>query len=66
MPFRFQVTPDVEFDYKNIPLIQKFLNERGKMLPRRITGVTAKQQRNLSTSIKRARFLALLPSGSAR
>ncbi|MBF0479475.1 MAG: 30S ribosomal protein S18 [Candidatus Omnitrophica bacterium] len=66
MPFRFQVTPDVEFDYKNIPLISKFLNDRGKMLPRRITGVTAKQQRNLSTSIKRARFLALLPSGSAR
>ena len=48
-------------DYKNTDLLLRFLNEQGKILPRRITGTTAKQQRQLSTAIKRARHLALIP-----
>ena len=48
-------------DYKNTDLLLRFLNEQGKILPRRITGTTAKQQRQLSAAIKRARHLALIP-----
>lgn len=48
-------------DYKNTDLLLRFLNEQGKILPRRITGTTAKQQRQLSIAIKRARHLALIP-----
>ena len=50
-------------DYKNVPLLQKFLNERGKMLSRRYSGVSAKTQRQVAAAVKKARFLALLPSG---
>ena len=50
-------------DYKNVSLLQKFLNERGKMLSRRFSGVSAKTQRQVASAVKRARFLALLPSG---
>lgn len=53
---------DVEFvDYKNVDLLQRFINDQGKLLPRRITGVTAKQQRAVTQAIKRARQMALLP-----
>ena len=48
-------------DYKNINLLKKFISERGKILPRRITSVSTKKQRELSKAIKRSRFLALLP-----
>lgn len=48
-------------DYKNVKLLSKFISERGKMLPRRITSVSAKKQRELAEAIKRARILALLP-----
>ena len=48
-------------DYKDIDLLQKFVTDRGKILPRRITGVSAKHQRLLTQSIKRARHMALLP-----
>ncbi len=48
-------------DYLNIPLLQHFINEEGKILPRRITGVTAVQQRRIAKAIKYARLLALLP-----
>jgi len=48
-------------DYKNVKLLKKFISEKGKMLPSRITSVSAKKQRELSKAIKRARFLALLP-----
>lgn len=48
-------------DYKDISLLKKYLSERGKILGRGITGVCAKHQRNLTRSIKRARFMALLP-----
>ncbi|WP_041941774.1 30S ribosomal protein S18 [Waddlia chondrophila] len=50
-----------EIDYKNIEQLSKFITERGKILPRRITGVSAHHQRMLSTAIKRARHMALLP-----
>ena len=49
-----------ELNYKNIKLLNKFISERGKILPSRITGVSAKKQRLLSQAIKRARNLALL------
>jgi small subunit ribosomal protein S18 len=48
-------------DYKNIAQLRKFVSERGKIEPRRRTGVCAKHQRGLALAIKRARFLALLP-----
>ena len=48
-------------DYKNINLLKKFISERGKILPSRITSVSTKKQRGLSKAVKRARFLALLP-----
>jgi small subunit ribosomal protein S18 len=48
-------------DYKDVKLLQSFIAENGKIMPRRLTGVTAWQQRKLSEAIKRARSLALLP-----
>ena len=48
-------------DYKDIAVLKRFLTERGKILPRRQTGNTAKQQRMISNAIKRAREMALLP-----
>jgi small subunit ribosomal protein S18 len=51
----------IEFiDYKNIKILRGYLTERGKVLPRRMTGTCAKHQRELSESIKRARSIALL------
>jgi len=55
------IKPDEAIDYKDVDLLRKFITERGKILPRRITGLTAKQQRDLTTAIKRARIIALLP-----
>jgi len=48
-------------DYKDEKLLQRFLTERGKILPSRLSGITARHQRQLSVAIKRARYLALLP-----
>lgn len=48
-------------DYKDIELLKKFISERGKILPRRVTGTSAKYQRPLTIAIKRARQMALLP-----
>lgn len=48
-------------DYKDVRTLSKFVSERGKMMPSRITAVSAKKQRELSLAIKRARFLALMP-----
>lgn len=53
-------TPIADINYKNIKLLNKFVSERGKILPSRITGVCMKKQRVLSQAIKRARNLALL------
>jgi small subunit ribosomal protein S18 len=49
-------------DYKNASLLQRFVSDRGKIVPRRRTGVCAKHQRSLAQAIKRARYLAMLPS----
>jgi small subunit ribosomal protein S18 len=54
-------TQDVVADYKNPDLLRRFVTERGKILPRRVTGTCAKHQRALSREIKRARVLAYLP-----
>jgi small subunit ribosomal protein S18 len=48
-------------DYKDEKMLQRFLTERGKILPARLSGITARHQRQLKVAIKRARFLALLP-----
>lgn len=50
----------VEPDYKDIRLISRYITERGKIVPRRLSGVSAKNQRKLAIAIKRARHLALL------
>lgn len=55
------IKPGDPIDYKDSELLRKFITERGKILPRRITGLTARQQRQLTTAIKRARQLAMLP-----
>ncbi len=48
-------------DYKDVDLLKRFINEQGKLLPRRVTGVPAKFQRKLTRAVKRARHLSLLP-----
>jgi len=48
-------------DYKNIELLERFISDQGKILPRRVTGNCAKHQRSLAIAIKRAREVALLP-----
>jgi small subunit ribosomal protein S18 len=55
------IKPTDPIDYKDVDLLRKFITERGKILPRRISGLTAKQQRDLTVAIKRARIIALLP-----
>jgi small subunit ribosomal protein S18 len=55
------IKPQDPIDYKDVDLLRKFITERGKILPRRLTGLTAKQQRALTIAIKRSRLLALLP-----
>lgn len=54
-------TKDLVIDYKNPQLLKNFLTDRGKVVPARISGLTARQQRQLTQAIKRARMLALLP-----
>ena len=58
-PFSGPNAPKI--DFKDVKLLQRFVSERGKIVPSRITAVSAKKQRELSKAIKRARFLALLP-----
>jgi len=48
-------------DYKDVKLLQRFVNEQGRIIPKRITGTSAKYQRQLSLAIKRARHMALMP-----
>ncbi|MBD2346699.1 30S ribosomal protein S18 [Anabaena subtropica] len=55
------IKPGEPIDYKDVDLLRKFITERGKILPRRITGLTAQQQRDLTLAIKRSRLVALLP-----
>jgi small subunit ribosomal protein S18 len=58
-PFSGANAPKI--DYKDVKLLQRFISERGKIVPSRITAVSAKKQRELAQAIKRARFLGLLP-----
>ena len=51
----------VEPDYKDVRIISRYITERGKIVPRRLSGVSAKNQRKLAIAVKRARHLALLP-----
>lgn len=55
-----------EIDYKDTDTLKKFITDRGKILPRRITGVSAGNQRKLNIAIKRARYMALLPFDADR
>ena len=55
------IKPGDPIDYKDVELLKKFITERGKILPRRMTGLTSKQQRDLTLAVKRARIVALLP-----
>ena len=50
-----------EIDYKDTKTLQRYVSERGKILPRRVTGACAKHQRKVTTAVKRARAVALLP-----
>ena len=58
---RFTAEGVKQIDYKDIDVLKDFIQENGKIMPARITGTKARYQRQLSTAIKRARFLALLP-----
>ncbi|MCY3879538.1 MAG: 30S ribosomal protein S18 [Rhodobacteraceae bacterium] len=58
-PFSGQNAPKI--DYKDVKLLQRYTSERGKIVPSRISAVSARRQRELALAIKRARFLALLP-----
>lgn len=58
-PFSGPNAPTI--DYKDIKLLSRFVSERGKIVPRRITAVSSKKQRELATAIKRARNIALMP-----
>ncbi|MBB42871.1 MAG: 30S ribosomal protein S18 [Rhodospirillaceae bacterium] len=58
-PFSGPNAPKI--DYKDVKLLQRFVSERGKIVPRRITAVSSKKQRELARAIKRARNLALMP-----
>ena len=58
-PFSGPNAPKI--DYKDVRLLQRYISERGKIVPSRITAVSQKKQRELAQAIKRARFLALLP-----
>ena len=52
---------DLVLDYKNADQLKKFVNEKGKILPRRATGACAKHQRDITLAVKRARHIAILP-----
>ncbi len=54
------IKPGEPIKYTDVELLKKFVTERGKILPRRITGLTAKQQRELTVAIKRARIMGLM------
>ncbi len=60
-PIRRRDGAPLEFDYKDPQRLRQFITDRGKIVPRRVSGLTAKEQRQLTTAIKRARNLALVP-----
>jgi len=63
---KFTLPKDTKIDYKNLPLLQRYTTERGKIVPRRISGITAKEQRDMSLAIKYARYLGLISVGSSK
>ena len=58
-PFSGEGAPKI--DYKDVKLLQRYVSERGKIVPSRITAVSAKKQRELAKAIKRARFIGIMP-----
>lgn|SRR5512143_2512183 len=58
---RFCAEKDLQLDYKNVYMLKHFVSERGKIVPRRISGTCAKHQRKLTVEIKKARIVALIP-----
>jgi small subunit ribosomal protein S18 len=64
--FRFCADKSLTIDYKDLRVISQFITERGKMTPSRITGNCARHQRMLTTAVKRARSVALLPFTTAK
>ena len=56
-----QMCAGKDVDYKDPEILKKYINEKGKILPRRVTGACAKHQRHIAMQIKRARMIALLP-----
>lgn len=62
---RFSVEGIEQIDYKDLDLLREYITETGKILPSRITGTSARYQRQLATAVKRARYLALLPYSDA-
>ncbi|MCK5580929.1 MAG: 30S ribosomal protein S18 [Candidatus Omnitrophica bacterium] len=63
---RYLIPKDAEVEYKNLTLLQKYVTDRGKIVSRRVSGVNAKEQRDLTRAIKRARYLGLLPVGGVK
>lgn len=63
---KYELSPDIKIDYKNLPLLQRYTTERGKIVSRRVSGISSQQQRDLAAAVKIARFLGLLSSGSSR
>jgi len=61
MALRQDITEPEYVDFKDVELLKRFINEQGKILPRRITGVSAGFQRQLTRAVKRARHLSLIP-----
>ncbi|MFT4603700.1 MAG: small subunit ribosomal protein S18 [Rhodothermales bacterium] len=60
-PKKIEIDEPEYVDYKDVDMIKRFVNEQGKLLPRRVTGVSAKFQRQLTRATKRARHLSLIP-----
>jgi len=58
---RFCHDKNARIDYKDVKMVEQFITDRGKILPRRVTGICAKHQRGVALAIKRARIIALIP-----
>jgi small subunit ribosomal protein S18 len=58
---RFCHDKNAQIDYKDVKMVEQFITDRGKILPRRVTGICAKHQRGVALAIKRARIIALIP-----
>ena len=65
-PAKYQIPKDTKIEYKNLALLQKFVTDRGKIVSRRVTGVSGKEQRHMTAAIKRAQYLGLLSVGASK